>query len=187
MYKLIEYKDNLNLDLFYKNASERGFNNNSTKKLLIDSFSNEREKCIWILYYNDIPVGSVAAHSLDIFDKPSYRIMARTCVFTDLLPLNHLRTLRYTVLKHQNIAAQFFMPKCIEWAPDNADLYISTNSSTVGSQDKVDRTYCPALEKIGVLTKFEDKEYRGHLQTFWLLNKKEFLDQLANSPRWNLS
>jgi hypothetical protein len=184
MYKLVEYNDRLDLTSFYENASNRGFDNNSNKKILIDSFSKEHDSCIWILYYNDVPAGSVAAHSLDIFDKISYRICARTCVFTDLLPIRTLRSLGNTILKHQNITAQFYIPKCIEYCPVDSDLYITTNNSEIASQRQVHQIYCPALEKSGVLTKTHELMYRGHIQTFWKLDREIFLSQLNSYPRW---
>lgn len=185
MFELIEWSEDLDLSDFYRLAEARGFENNASQKALVDSFKNEKDSCVWILYYNKVAVGSVACHSLDIFENKSYRICARTCVFTDLLPIQHLRSRGYTIQKHQNVTAQFFIPKCIEWAPADADLYISTNSSTVGSQDQVHRIYCPALVETGALEKASEKFYRGHLQTFWKLNKQVFLDQLDQLPRWN--
>ncbi len=184
MYRLVEWNEKLNLEKFYNEASLRGFENNSSRQTLVDSFQNEKQKNVWILYYNKIPVGSTGCHSLDIFENKSFRICARTCVFSDLLPMTHLRSLGKTIKHHQNVTAQFFIPKCIEWAPDDADLYISTNESLIGSQSKVHRTYCPALASTGVLTKICDKNYRGHLKTFWKLNKQVFLDQLNSYPRW---
>jgi hypothetical protein len=185
MYKLVDWSPELDLSDFYRLAAARGFENNSSQRVLVDSFKNELESKVWILYYNDVPVGSAACHSLDIFENKSYRICARTCVFTDLLPLQHLRSRGYTIQKHQNATAQFFIPKCIEWAPSDADLYISTNSSEVASQDQVHRIYCPALVETGALEKTTELSYRGHLQTFWKLNREVFLDQLNQLPRWD--
>ncbi len=185
-YKLVKWHEGLDLNDFYQTALKKGFENNSSQKNLVDVFNSERDKAVWILYYNGLPVGSTACHSLDIFDKKSYRICARTCLFTDLLPLSHLRSLNYTIKKHQNVTAQFFIPKCIEWAPSDADLYISTNMSSVGSQQKVHKIYCPALESTGALTRICDEYYRGHIQTFWKLNRSAFLEQLNNNFKWVL-
>jgi hypothetical protein len=94
---------------FYIKAEERGFYNNASEQSLIQSISNEREYQLWILYYNDVIVGCVAAHSID----EGYRICARTCVLTDLIPTQSLRT-RNQIINHQHITAQYFIPKCIE-------------------------------------------------------------------------
>jgi hypothetical protein len=48
----------------------------------------------------------------------------------------------------------------------------------------VHNIYAPSLVKTKVLTKAFDKEYRGHIQTFWKLNPDEFLEQLNSYPRW---
>ena len=87
MYKLVKYTDDLDLSEFYKTCSERGLVNNSSRKNMIDCFNNEREFNCWILYYNDIIVGSVASHSFDIMGVNSYRIAARTCVLSHLLQI----------------------------------------------------------------------------------------------------
>jgi hypothetical protein len=145
---------------------------------MIDCFCNEREWCVWILFYNDVAVGSVAAHSID----EGYRICARTCVLSDLLPLNTLRT-RNQIVTHQHVTAQYLMPACIEWVADKGDMYITSHPSEVGTQRLVHTIWGPSLEKTGVLTREFEKDYRGHLQTFWKLNADMFLEQLRNTPK----
>lgn len=177
MYKIIPWTSDLDLTEFYAEANRRGFVNNASQKAMVDCFRNEREWCVWILYYNDKAIGSVGAHSID----EGYRICARTCVFTDMLPVNTIRT-RNQIVTHQHVTAQFFMPACIEWA--KRDMYITTHPSDVGTQRLVHTIWGPSLENTGVLTRAFEKEYRGHLQTFWKLNTDVFLEQLAKVDKW---
>jgi hypothetical protein len=179
MYKIIPWNSELDLTDFYKEADRRGFVNNSSQKAMIDCFQNEREWCVWILYYNDIAVGSVAAHSIE----EGYRICARTCVLTDLLPTTTLRT-RNQIINHQHVTAQFLMPACINWVGDAGNMYITSHPSEVGTQKLVHTIWGPSLEKTGVLTRAFEKEYRGHVQTFWKLNTTVFLTQLKENKRW---
>ena len=183
MYKMIPWSDDLDLHEFYKTALQKGYNNNSSKKTLVDCFNNEKEKSVWILYYNRKPVGSVAAHSLELFGNKSYRICARTCVFTDRLPLTSLRTIK-GIVEHQNITAQFFIPTCINWAGIENNLYISSNESMEASQRLVHNIFCPALEKTGNLSYKGDFFYRGHIQSFWKLNVEKFYQDLEKYGRW---
>ena len=183
MYSLVKWSPDLDLTEFYAEADRRGFVNNASRQMLIDSLTKEREWCVWILYYNNMAVGSVGAHSLPELGPNAYRICTRTCVFTDLLPYHQLRALTYTIKQHQNITAQFFIPACIEWAKD-ADLYISSHPSDVGTQRLVHKIYCPALVETGALERTCELEYRGHLQTFWKLNVDVFNQQLNQLPRW---
>lgn len=176
MYKIIPWTEDLDLTKFYAEAEHRGFVNNSNQKAMIDCFRNEHDWRVWILYYNNIAVGSVGAHSMD----EGYRICARTCVLSNLLPLNTLRT-RNQIVTHQHVTAQYFMPACIEWAKD--PMYITSHPSEVGTQRLVHNVWGPSLEKSGVLTRAFEKEYRGHIQTFWKLNTNVFLEQL-DKVRW---
>lgn len=184
MYDLVPWSEDLDLTEFYQIAENKGFYNNSNQKSLVNCFDNEREKSVWILYYNGKAVGSVAAHSLDILGKNSYRICARTCVFTDMLPFKQLRSLRYTCQYHQNITGQFYIPQCIDWAPPGADLYITSNNSKTGSQRLVHNVYCPALAEIGTLDFSGNMFYRGIEQSFWKLNVDRFYEDLNKYPRW---
>jgi len=184
MYKLVTWTPELDLTDFYAEAESRGFVNNASQKMLVDSLAKEREWCVLILYHNDKAVGSVGAHSLPELGNNAYRICARTCVFTNLLPFQQLRSLKYTCQEHQNITAQFFIPACIEWAGQDKDLYISSHPSDVGTQRLVHNIYCPALVKTGALEQTCELEYRGHVQTFWRLNVPTFLTQLEQHPRW---
>lgn len=177
MYKIIPWTPELDLTEFYAEADRRGFVNNASQKAMIDCFRNEREWCVWILYYNNKAVGSVGAHSID----EGYRICARTCIFSDMLPATTLRT-RNQIATHQHYTAQFFMPVCIEWA--KGDMYITTHPSEVGTQRLVHTVWGPTLEKTGVLTRAFEREYRGHVQTFWKLDATEFLEQLDKVERW---
>lgn len=179
MYKIIPWSEDLDLSEFYSNCASRGFSNNVSQQSMVDCFRNEKEWCVWILYYNHRAVGSVAAHTID----EGYRICARTCVLSDLLPLNTLRT-RNQIATHNHVTAQFLMPACIEWVGNKGDMYITSHPSKVGSQRLVHTIWGPTLEKNGVLTRAFEKNYRGHVQTFWKLNKKIFLEQLEKF-KWN--
>lgn len=181
MYKLIEWSQNLDLSDFYREAEKRGFTNNSTQRMLVDCFNNEREKQVWILYYNDVAVGSVAAHSFDIMGENCYRICARTCVFSDLLPLQSMRT-KNEIITHQHITGQFFIPKCLEWAKGR--VFITTNENDAGTQRLVHRIFAPAMVQSGQMKKINDIEYRGTNQTVWELFPDKFYQVLNQNPRW---
>jgi len=186
MLKLVDWSPELDLNKFYKKASEKGYENNASQQMLVDCFSKEETSSVWILYNDSDPIGSVAAHSLDFIDN-SYRICARTCILTENSGIKHLRTIKKTIQQHQNITAQIFIPVCISWAGNNKALYITSNQSKVGSQRLVHNIYCPSLEKTGVLSRAFEKEYRGLKQTFWKLDVEEFTRQLNQYGKWDLS
>jgi hypothetical protein len=104
-------------------------------------------------------------------------------VLTDLLPTTTLRT-RNQIINHQHVTAQFLMPACINWVGDAGNMYITSHPSEVGTQKLVHTIWGPSLEKTGVLTRAFEKEYRGHVQTFWKLNTTVFLTQLKENKRW---
>jgi len=184
MYKIIPWSEDLDLSSFYTEAEKRGFKNNSSKKMLIDSFKNEKEWAVWILYYKDRPVGSVAAHSFDeVMGDNSYRIAARTCVFSDQLPLNSLRT-RNQIVTHQHATSQFLIPVCIEWAPRGSRLFITSNESEVGTQKLVHRIFGPAMEASGQMKRIKDVFYRGTQQTVWEIFPDKFYQELDKYTRW---
>jgi len=183
MYKIIPWSNDIDLTDFYNTAASKGFINNASQKMLVDCFNNEREKQVWILYYNDRAVGSVAAHSFDEMGPNSYRIAARTCVFTDQLPLNTLRTSNQ-IVTHQHATSQFLIPACIEWAPKGSSLYITSNENDAGTQRLVHRIFGPAMEKSGQMKRVKDLFYRGTMQTVWQLFPDKFYEELGKYPRW---
>jgi len=186
MFRLTPWNPEIDLREFYLKSFRKGYINNSSQQTMIDCFRNERKKQIWILFYNEKPIGSVAAHSLDIFERESYRICARTCIFTDELPKLSLRT-RKGITTHQNYTAQFFMPACIDWCPIDSDLYITSNDNDSGSQRLVNNIFCPALESTGVLNLIGNFEYRGTKQNFWKIDVKTFYEQLQTYGRWSFN
>ncbi len=187
MFRIIPWDSELDLSSFYAEASARGFNNNSTEKMLVDSFKNEKEKQVWILYYNNDPVGSVAAHSFDdVMGPNTYRIAARTCVFTDKLPGVYGKALRTksVITENQNPTAQFLIPVCIDWAPKGSRLFITSNESPIGTQRRVHNIFGPLMERHGMMQRIKDVEYRGHVQTVWELFPDKFYEVLNKHPRW---
>jgi hypothetical protein len=187
LYKVISWTPDLDLSNFYKEAEHRGFVNNASQQMLVNSLTKEDRWAVWILYYNDEAVGSVAAHSFDdVMGPNSYRIAARTCVFTDKLPGsygNALRTIS-VISKHQNPTAQFLIPTCIDWCPPGSALYITTNESAVGTQKQVHKIFGPALERKGIMKKIKNVFYRETEQTVWQIFPDKFYKDLSKFPRW---
>lgn len=184
MFKIVEWNPDLDLSEFYDAAKEKGFENNSSQAKMIDCFRNEKEKCVWILYYNDKAVGSVAAHSFPEMGENCYRIAARTCVFSDAIPTPSLRT-RNQIATHQHVTGQFLIPTCIAWCPKNSRMFITTNENDAGTQKLVHRIFAPAMVETGQMQKACDLFYRGTTQTVWELFPDKFYEQLNKHPRWN--
>jgi len=183
MYKIVPWTNDLDLTDFYTTAEKKGFLNNASQQMLVDSFRNERKKQVWILYYNETAIGSVASHSFDEMGENCYRIAARTCVFTDHLPTNTLRTLNQ-IITHQHVTSQFLIPVCIEWSPPGARLFITSNENSVGTQRLVHNIFSPAMEKSGQMKKVVEMFYRGTMQTVWELFPDKFYIELNKYPRW---
>lgn len=183
MYKIIPWSEDLDLSEFYKHAEEKGFVNNSSQKTMIDCFRKEDSWQAWMLYYNNQAVGSVAAHSFSEMGDNAYRIAARTCVLTSLLPTDTLRT-RNQIVTHQHVTSQFLIPACIDWAPEGSRLFITSNENETGTQRLVHKIFGPAMEESGQMKRIKNIFYRGTNQTVWELFPDKFYDQLNKYPRW---
>lgn len=184
MYKLVEWSADLNLDSFYQEANQRGFENNSSQKKMIDCFSNEAEWKAWILYQDEKAIGSVVAHTFDdVMGPNSYRVLARTCTFGTARPNGGLITPKRLIAEHQNLTDQFLLPACIAWT-GNENIYATSNDSTVASQRLVHRHYFPTLEKLGIVEKVKQVHYRHTDQTVWRIHGDKFLENLERYPRW---
>lgn len=181
--KMVEFSDNLDLSSFYTEAKNRGYDNNSSQRNMIDCFKREKVWNAWIVYKNNEPCGSVACHTLNIMGENSYRICARTCFFTEYGPYTGVQT-RNKIRTHQHVTSQLFIPVMIKWLGLDKELYITTNNSTIASQRMVHTIWAPEMFKMGLLSKVADIDYRGHVQTFWKLNSELFLADLEKYPTW---
>ena len=167
MYEIREYNENLDLTYFYNKCKEKEFK-------------------LWILYNNNKPIGSTALHSFDdIMGSNSYRICARTCVITEDTHLHNIRTLSKTILQHQNITSQIFIPVCLDYTKNKGTVYITTSDKDIASMKNVHNIYAPALCKKGILKKIKDVFYKGTQQTIWELIPNVFYDSLKNHQKWN--
>lgn len=186
MYEIREYNENLDLTYFYNKCKEKGFINNSSNSKLIKNLNKQKEFKLWILYNNNKPIGSTALHSFDdIMGSNSYRICARTCVITEDTHLHNIRTLSKTILQHQNITSQIFIPVCLDYTKNKGTVYITTSDKDIASMKNVHNIYAPALCKKGILKKIKDVFYKGTQQTIWELIPNVFYDSLKNHQKWN--
>jgi hypothetical protein len=183
MFEIKKWSPELDLSEFYATAKSKGFDNNASQKMLVDSLSTEKEWAVWILYYNNNAVGSVGAHSFPEMGEDAYRIAVRTCVFTDHIPTNSLRT-KNQIVTHQHVTSQFLIPTCIAWAPPWASLYITSNENSAGTQRLVHNIFGPAMESTGQMKRIKEIDYRGTKQTVWELYADKFLNELEKYPRW---
>ena len=183
-FKIVPWTAELDLTDFYATATVKGFTNNASRKMLVDSLAKEKEWCVWILYYNNTAIGSVGAHSFPEMGNDAYRIAVRTCVFSDHIPIPSIRT-RNQIVTHQHVTSQFLIPACIEWTPPWASLYITSNENSVGTQRLVHNIFGPAMEATGQMKRIKEIDYRGIKQTVWELYANKFLEQLEKYPRWN--
>ena len=185
MFEIKKWSPELDLTDFYATAKAKGFENNASQKMLVDSLAKEDKWCVWILYYNNNAIGSVGAHSFPEMGEDAYRIAARTCVFSDHIPIPSIRT-RNQIVTHQHVTSQFLIPACIEWTPPWANLYITSNENSVGTQRLVHNIFGPAMEATGQMKRIKEIDYRGTKQTVWELYANKFLSELEKYPRWDL-
>jgi hypothetical protein len=183
MFEIKQWTPDLDLTEFYATANAKGFTNNASQKMLVDSLAKEKHWAVWILYYNDRAVGSVGAHSFPEMGEDAFRIAARTCVFSDHIPIPSIRT-RNQIVTHQHVTSQFLIPVCIGWTPPWANLYITSNENSVGTQRLVHNIFGPAMEATGQMERIKEIDYRGTRQTVWELYANKFLEELERNPRW---
>jgi hypothetical protein len=186
MHKIVKWTPDLDLTEFYKTATERGFINNLSQRVMIDCFSNEKEFQAWILYFNDKAVGSVVAHSFDdVMGNNSYRILSRVCTFNDTSLNKGLITPKKLVAEHQNLTDQFLLPACLEWTGGRGSVYATSNKSEYASQRLVHSYYFPTLEKLGIVKKIKEVNYRNTDQFVWEIFPDKFYKNLSKYPRWS--
>jgi hypothetical protein len=135
MYKLLEYNSALDLSTFYAEADKRGYENNNSQKAMFDCFRNEKSWAGWVLEYNHEYVGGVCAHSFDdVMGPNSYRILARTCVFTEKTHKPWPYTRKNSIENQQCVAAQIYIPMALAWAGQGSRLFATSNGNEVGNK-----------------------------------------------------
>jgi hypothetical protein len=184
MHKMVEWSENLDLNDFYAEANRKGFVNNSSQKSMVDCFKNEEKWKVWILYQGNRAIGSVAAHSFDdVMGPNSYRVLSRTCTFTDASPYRGLITAQKWAAEHQSFVNQFLLPTCLSWT-GKKNIYATSNNNDAASQKLVHKYYFNTLEKTGITKKIKDVYYRGTIQTIWQIDADAFEESLSKYPRW---
>lgn len=183
-YKLIPFNESLDLEEFYDECRQRGFENNSSQKSMFDCFKNEREWAGWLLQYRGQTIGGVCCHSFDdVMGPGSYRLLARSVCFTDKSHKT-MHNLRSYICKHQSVPSQFFIPVGIQWAGRDKKFYGTSNNNTVGTSRISNNIWFPKHAEQGAFSKAKEVFYRGWNQNVWELNTEIFFDQLKKFPKW---
>ena len=151
--------------------------------MLVETIAKEDQWQVWMLLYNNMIVGSTAAHSFPEMGPNSDRIAVRTCAFTDMMHITRART-RQGVVEHQHVSPQYFMTAGIEYFGKENNFFITSNGNAAGTQRRVHRTWAPLLQREGTLSKECDLHYRGTDQTVWRVNVDKFYEDLDRYGRW---
>lgn len=184
-YRLVEYTPELDLTQFYVDAHARGYQNNNSQKAMFDCFHTETQWKGWLLEYNGKFIGGVCAHSFDdVMGPNTYRILARTCVFTELTHRPSFYTRNTSIVEQQCAAAQFYVPIALQAFGHDKKYYATSNSNAVGSQQRVNRLWFPTQQKLGRFTLAKTAFYRGCEQNVWELNNTEWCRSIAKYEQW---
>jgi hypothetical protein len=184
-YRLVEWSPDLDLSDFYQEAERRGFENNYNQKVMFDCFKNEKSWKGWMLEYQGKYVGGVCAHSFDdVMGPNTYRILARTCIFTDQTHNPRLHTVNSFINNQQCCASQFFIPVSIEWAGQGSRLFATSNANDMGSQQRVNRLWFPMQKKLGRFSLVKTQFYRGCEQNIWELDLQNYKQSLPSHLQW---
>jgi hypothetical protein len=184
-YNLEIYNGSQDLTEFFRGAAERGFYNNSSKEMLIDYIKKYEDSTLFLLYYKDKIIGTSVSHSLKelgILGKDAYRIAARTCILNNQIGgerAHAVHNYRHSPMNHWT--SQILTPACMYYVGLDTPMYISTNTNTVGSQNKVHRTWTKIMNNQGYLKDPIDLEYKGSFQTFWKVDVKFYLKKLEEN------
>jgi hypothetical protein len=172
MYKIVQWRQNLNLSTFYEKALAKQYMNNINQEVMVNQLKNENVWKGFVLYRDLDPIGFTSLHSIFDIDPKGYRILCRTA----LIESPERVISRDSVRKHKHLTSRYLAPACLNSVEGNC--YISTNKSKVASQRLVHNIFMPIWKEMGIAEDVFKTNYRGHEQTFWLINKQAFLESL---------
>jgi hypothetical protein len=184
-YNLEIYNGTQDLSNFFAEAKKRKFYNNSSKEMLIDYLSKYEDSKLFLLYYDNEIVGTSVSHSLKelgILGNDAYRIAARTCVLNNKIGGERVlavRNYRHSPMNHWT--SQMLTPACMYHVGLDRPMYISTNTSEIGSQSKVHKIWSNIMFEQGYLKDPIELEYRGLFQTFWRVDVDFYLKKLQEN------
>lgn len=189
MYKVVRigrycriagWQINVDLTDYYKRAKEKGFVNNASREMLIDCFDNESQMHLFLLYEDDTIIGTQVLHTFPEMGPNCWRV-GRTSLLVP--PLGKGKSI---ITKFQNHTDQFLHPAVIKFVSERkGELYSTTNMNPEAKQNQSHLIYFPLLEKMGVVDKVGDMEYRYTNQTVWKFNFNRFWELYNLFPKWN--
>jgi len=179
-FKVERWQEGIDLTDYYARAEAKGFVNNASREMLIDCFNNEREMHLFLLYEDDTIIGTQVLHTFDELGPNAWRA-GRTSLLVP--PLGKGRSI---ITKFQNHTDQFLHPAVIKFVTErNGELYSTTNMNPEAKQNQSHLIYFPLLEKMGVVDKVKDMEYRYTKQSVWKFNFNRFWELYNLFPKWN--
>jgi hypothetical protein len=90
------------------------------------------------------------------------------------------------ITKFQNHTDQFLHPAVIKFVSERkGELYSTTNMNPEAKQNQSHLIYFPLIEKMGVVDKVGDMDYRYTKQSVWKFNFNRFWELYNLFPKWN--
>ena len=182
MFSIKEFSEDLDLTDFYNLAEKKQYYNNCNQEVLHDNMKHLNDYKTYLLYLNDVVVGSVCLHSLEelnILGDNAYRIGVRTCSFPEFLTGDRSHKVHnYNDKPLNHLTAHILLPMCIKYCGVDTPMYISTNNNQIGSQVKVTRVWAKVMSRHGYIYDPIELDYRNNFQVFWKVNAKKWIDDL---------
>jgi len=189
MFTVIPYSASLDLSEFYQNAREQGFYRHTDPSVF--DYDRELRAQVWIIYKDNRPIGSFAAHTA--FPRPEFKGQIAYMIWNSMCILDHTpigvfgpKTFHYG---HQNIMSQIVSPVCIRWVyeqegTEDINMYSAFIENRPPPYNKVANKFHQRYQKSGYVTAYKTSVIGADTVQWWTVNHKLFMKDSDRAEKW---
>lgn len=192
MFKIIPYSKDLDLTKFYQQAKEQGYYRHTDPSVF--NYDRELRSQAWIVYQEDNPIASFAAHTLiprqEFRGTIAYMIWNSMCV----LKYQPIKTFGPSEFydQHQNFHSQIVSPTCIKWVYDqegttDVDMFSSHTKNRKPPYNKIANKMRKYWVKEGLVEVWKETEVNDTPVEWIRVNHKAIMEKYESVPKWPIT
>jgi hypothetical protein len=151
------------LEQFFLRCKELGFVNNVSLEAIRIHYVLQREGNIWFTVRDNEIIGMAGCHRFDEIDPTSFRVLFRGCELPGREPMQGLSKSYF-----KSSGFRELLPYQLAWITDKG--YDKNNVYVTANTDNVHHKIMTIQERLGLFTRYQDRELFGVDQTIWKLN-----------------
>jgi len=189
MFTVIPYSTDLDLSKFYRGAHEQGYFKHTSPDIF--DYSRELRAQAWVVYQDNNPIASFAAHTM--IPRPEFRGMIAYMIWNSMCVLKYDAIKQYSPRQfynqHQNFHSQIVSPTCINWVYEqegttDVEMFTSHTKNRPPPYNKIADVMRNFWIKNNLIKLWKESMINNESVEWIQVNHTKIIEELDSCPKW---